>query len=59
MPSKIVIFTTDNEARVIAELQNVSVLFVNSDDNTMKTEKIAKVDRETLDQLYREHASSH
>lgn len=59
MSAKIVIFTTDNEAHVIADEQNVSVLLVNSDDTSMKTEKIVEVDRETLDQLYREHASSH
>ena len=31
MSAKIVVFTTDNEARVIADEQNVGVLFVNSD----------------------------
>lgn len=59
MPTRIVIFTQDNEASIISDDPSLSVLLVNGDDSGMKTEKIVRVDIETLNQIYDEYADGY
>jgi hypothetical protein len=55
MSNRIVIFTNDSDARVISDNPNVSVLFVNEDDTSIRIAPTIVVDNEMTNQMYEEY----